>query len=207
VQGQLEHREAGAAWLRELGVDVAAEDVYAVSGGQTALMSIFLGLATPGDTVLTEVLTWPGALSVGRLTGIRLMPLAIDRKGMVPDAFETACQTLRPRLVYTMPTLHNPTNATAGLGPAPRDRADRARQQCVDCRGRRLWFPDRAASDPYFHRARDRTVYLTSLSKSIAPAGPASRLHERAAAAAQRNACGDAGNHDHGIAGVAGTRR
>ena len=47
LQGQLDHREAGAAWLRELGVDVAVDDVYAVSGGQTALMTIFLGLARP----------------------------------------------------------------------------------------------------------------------------------------------------------------
>src|SRR5262245_4866979 len=116
AQGQIEHREAGAAWLREFGVEVDAEDVYAVSGGQTALMTIFLGLARPGDTVLTEELTWPGALSVGRLTGIRLKPVAIDAEGMVPEAFEAACETWRPRFVYTMPTLHNPTTATAGLG-------------------------------------------------------------------------------------------
>src|SRR5215470_11737433 len=109
AQGRIEHREAGAAWLRELGVEAAAEDVYAVSGGQTALMTIFLGLARPGDTVLTEELTWPGALSVGRLTGIRLMPVAIDGAGMMPEAFEAACDTWRPRFVYTMPTLHNPT--------------------------------------------------------------------------------------------------
>ena len=36
----------------------------------------------PGDTVLMEELTWPGALSVGRLTGIRMMPVAIDDEGL-----------------------------------------------------------------------------------------------------------------------------
>jgi len=36
-----------------LGVDVPADDVYAVSGGQTALMTIFLGLARR-RYVLTE---------------------------------------------------------------------------------------------------------------------------------------------------------
>src|SRR6202007_663410 len=95
-QGQLEHRSAGAVWLQGLGVEVTADDVYAVSGGQTALMTIFLGLARPGDSVLTEELTWPGALSVGRLTGIRLMPVAIDDKGMVPDAFGAACPDRGP---------------------------------------------------------------------------------------------------------------
>src|SRR6185436_6510230 len=102
-QGRPEHRAAGALWLREMGVEARAEDVFAVSGGQTALMTIFLALARPGDTVLTEELTWPGALSVGRLTGIRLAPVALDQEGLVPEAFDTACQTLRPRFVYTMP--------------------------------------------------------------------------------------------------------
>jgi DNA-binding transcriptional MocR family regulator len=170
VQGQLAHREAGATWLSELGVDVAAENVYAVSGGQTALMTIFLGLARPGDTVLTEELTWPGALSVGRLTGIRLMPVAIDREGMVPDAFETACQTLRPRFVYTMPTLHNPTNVTASLGRRQEIlRIARAHNVLIvedDAYG----FLVEPRAMPYCQLARDITVYLTSLSKSIAPA-------------------------------------
>jgi DNA-binding transcriptional MocR family regulator len=169
-QGQLKHREAGAAWLRELGVDAAADDVYAVSGGQTALMTIFLGLARPGDTVLTEELTWPGALSVGRLTGIRLAPVAIDHEGMVPEAFETACRTLRPRFVYTMPTLHNPTTATAGI--ARRNEIVRiARAHGVlivedDAYG----FLIEPRVTPYCLLARDSTIYLTSLSKSIAPA-------------------------------------
>jgi DNA-binding transcriptional MocR family regulator len=170
LQGQLDHREAGAAWLRELGVDVAVDDVYAVSGGQTALMTIFLGLARPGDTVLTEELTWPGALSVGRLTGIRLMPVAIDQEGMVPEAFDVACQTLRPRFVYTMPTLHNPTNATASLGRRQEIvRIARAHNVLIvedDAYG----FLIEPRATPYCQLARDITVYLTSLSKSIAPA-------------------------------------
>lgn len=169
VQGQPSHREAGAMWLRELGVDTSVEDVYAVSGGQTALMTIFLGLARPGDTVLTEALTWPGALSVGRLTGIRLMPVAIDQEGLVPEAFEVACQTLRPRFAYTMPTLHNPTNATAGLARRQEIvRIARAHNVLLvedDAYG----FLLEPRATPFCQLARDITVYLTSLSKSIAP--------------------------------------
>jgi DNA-binding transcriptional MocR family regulator len=169
-QGLPEHRAAGAAWLRELGVDVPADDVYAVSGGQTALMTIFLALARPGDTVLTEELTWPGALSVGRLTGIRLMPVAIDDEGLVPDAFEAACQAYRPRFVYTMPTLHNPTTVTASL--------DRRKQIVRIARTHNVLIVEDDAygflveprATPYCQLARDITIYLTSLSKSIAPA-------------------------------------
>jgi DNA-binding transcriptional MocR family regulator len=169
-QGQLEHRTAGSNWLKELGVDAPPDDIFAVSGGQTALMTIFLALARPGDTVLTEELTWPGALSVGRLTGIRLMPVALDQEGMVPEAFDHACRTHRPRFVYTMPTLHNPTTATASL--ARREeivRIARAHNVLIvedDAYG----FLLTPRATPYCQLAHEMTIYLTSLSKSIAPA-------------------------------------
>lgn len=169
-QGQLKHREAGSKWLRELGVDAPADSVFAVPGGQTALMTIFLGLARPGDTVLTEELTWPGALSIGRLTGIRLMPVKMDAEGLIPEAFDAACAKFRPRFVYTMPTLHNPTNATAGLARR-REIVRIAREHDVlivedDAYG----FLVEPRVTPYWELAKDRTIYLTSLSKSISPA-------------------------------------
>lgn len=132
-------------------------------------MTIFLALARPGDTVLTEELTWPGALSVGRLTGIRLMPVAIDEEGLVPEAFEAACRLHQPRFVYTMPTLHNPTMATASL-KRRQEIVRIARQHNVlivedDAYG----FLVEPRATPYCQLARDITIYLTSLSKSIAP--------------------------------------
>jgi DNA-binding transcriptional MocR family regulator len=168
-QGQAAHRAAGAAWIRELGMEVSPDDVFVVSGGQTALMTVFLGLARPGDTVLTESLTWPGAISVARLSDIRLAPVPMDAEGLVPDAFDKACREHRPRFVYTMPTLHNPTAVTAS-----RERRDAivriAREHQV------LIVEDDAygflvePQPTYCALAPELTVYLTSLSKCISPA-------------------------------------
>jgi DNA-binding transcriptional MocR family regulator len=170
AQGQIAHRQAGAAWLKELGVEASAEDVYAVSGGQTALMTIFLGLARPGDTVLTEELTWPGALSAARLTGIRLKPVALDTEGMVSAAFEAACAAWHPRFVYTMPTLHNPTTATASIKRRKEISAIARAHNVLIVEDDAYGFLIEPRVTPYFELARDITVYLTSLSKSIAPA-------------------------------------
>ncbi len=133
-QGQLKHRQVGAEWLRDLGVDVPADDVYVVSGGQTALMTIFLGLARPGDTVLTEELTWPGALSVGRLTGIRMMPVAIDDGGDGAGSFRECVRDVPAAL-----RLHDADAAQSDDGdgkprPARGDRAHCAREQRADRR-------------------------------------------------------------------------
>ena len=133
-------------------------------------MAIFLGLARAGDTVLTEQSTWPGALAVGQLSGIRLMPVAMDEEGLIPEEFEAAVRAHQPRFLYTMPTLHNPTTATAGL--ARRQdivRIARAHDIIIvedDAYG----FLVEPRVPTYCQLARDITVYLTSLSKSIAPA-------------------------------------
>ena len=169
-QAEREHREAGVAWLQEMGVESSQEDIFAVSGSQTALMTLFLALARPGDAVLAEELTWPGAISVARLTGIRVGSVAIDHEGMIPEAFEKACRELRPRFVYTMPTLHNPTTATASRSRRE-DIVRIAREHSVwivedDAYG--FLIEPRVTS--YKELAGDITVYLTSLSKAISPA-------------------------------------
>ena len=84
-----------------------------VAGGQTALLSILLTFARRGDIVITEALTWPGALAIAQTVGVRLESVKLDEEGLDPDGFEEACKRLAPRMLYTMPTLHNPTTATA----------------------------------------------------------------------------------------------
>lgn len=168
-QGRLDHRQAGALWLRGLGVEASPEDIYVVSGGQTALLTIFLGLARPGDTVLTEELTWPGAISVARLTGIRLAPVAMDDEGMLPAAFDAACRDHAPRFVYTMPTLHNPTTATASAGRRREILAIAREHGVLIVEDDAYGFLIEPRATAYCQLDRDMTVYLTSLSKSIAP--------------------------------------
>lgn len=169
-QGMAEHRAAGAAWLDFLGVEAEPESVIVVAGGQTALLSIMLSFVRRGDVVLAETLTWPGALAIAQALGIRLEPVAIDNEGIVPDAFEEACRRHAPRLVYTMPTLHNPTTATASLARR-QDIARIARTHGViivedDAYG----FLVEPRATPYWQIARDVSIYLTSLSKPVAPA-------------------------------------
>jgi len=169
-QGKATHRAAGAAWIRELGMEVSAEDVFVVSGGQTALMTVFLGLARPGDVVLTEDLTWPGALSVARLADIRLAPVSMDADGIMPEAFERACLEHRPRFLYTMPTLHNPTAITASRGRREAIVEIARKHQVLIVEDDAYGFLVEPRTIPYCELAPDLTVYLTSLSKCISPA-------------------------------------
>src|SRR5262249_59287647 len=46
--------------------------------------------------------------------GLRLVGVAMDEEGIRPDALKAACKVHKPKAIYLIPTLHNPTTATLG---------------------------------------------------------------------------------------------
>ena len=110
-EGLYRHRAAGASWIRRMGLDASPENIIVTNGAQHANTAVFGLLAGPGDTILTEALTFPNIKSVAALMHLNLEPVAIDDQGLVPEAFEAACRNSRVRALYCIPTLHNPTTA------------------------------------------------------------------------------------------------
>jgi len=104
-------REAGVQWLRWLGVEARAQDVVVCAGAQHGILVAIASVVGPGELILSESLTYPGLRGVARLLGLRTGPVAMDEEGILPDALEAACRTDKPRLLYCMPTLQNPTAA------------------------------------------------------------------------------------------------
>ncbi len=166
--GLPQHREAGAAWMRRTGLTAPTERVVVCCGAQHAMAVAFASLARPGDVVLAERLTYPGMRALAGLLGLKLRGLAMDAQGILPEAFEAACRG-GARLLYTIPTLQNPT---ASLMPEARRRriARIARAHDVlivedDIYG---LLPE-ARPLPLAALAPDHTVYVQSLSKTLAP--------------------------------------
>lgn len=166
--GMRAHRDAGIAWLHSLGVEVEVDDLLLVAGCQSGFSIATMALARPGETVVHEALTWPGMRAAAVPLGLKLQPLAMDEQGLLPESFEAACREHRPRLLYTMPTLHNPT---AIVMPESRRRAiaEIARRHGVfiiedDVYG----FLLDERPPPLRAFAPEITLYITSLSKSVA---------------------------------------
>ena len=107
--GMGRHREVAAAWLSELGLKVPPGRVLITSGAQHAMAVTFAAVARPGDLVLTEDVTFPGMKGLANLMHLRLQGLAMDADGLCPDAFEHAARQGESRVLYTIPTHHNPT--------------------------------------------------------------------------------------------------
>jgi DNA-binding transcriptional MocR family regulator len=109
--GTTAHRVAGAAWASRFGLRVKPEQVVVCAGGQHAMEVALAALTRPGDTLVTEALTYPGLKVLARRFQLRLQGVAMDAQGLVPEAFEAACRSGGVRLLYTQPTGHNPTGA------------------------------------------------------------------------------------------------
>ena len=103
-------RDAVASYLRQLGVDAAAADVVITAGAQQAIDLLARVLVRPGDRVVVEEPTYPGALDAFESAGASLVPIPVDREGMRTDLLRRALAA-GARLVYTVPTFHNPTGA------------------------------------------------------------------------------------------------
>ena len=107
--GTSDHRAAGAEWIARGGLDADPARTLVCGGAQHAMTVTFASLAGPGDLILTESLTYPGAKALASVLGLRLQGLAMDSEGLLPDAFETACRKSSPKALYCMPTVQNPT--------------------------------------------------------------------------------------------------
>ncbi|MCS7481160.1 PLP-dependent aminotransferase family protein [Umezawaea endophytica] len=105
--GHPELRSALAERYTSRGIPTAPEQILVTTGGQQALALLTRLFVAPGDTVLVQGPTYPGALELFRDAAAVLTALPGDDVA----AWTTALAD-RPRLAYLNPTNHNPTGAT-----------------------------------------------------------------------------------------------
>jgi DNA-binding transcriptional MocR family regulator len=168
-EGHKPLREAIAARMRGRGCSIDARDVLVLTGSTQGITLVAQSLAEPGDEIIVEQPTYPGALQIFQIAGLRAIPVAVDDEGMRVDHVEAILRTRRPRFIYTMPSLHNPTGVT--MNADRRERlvkvAQRARVPIVeDDPYGELVEP---ATPPLVSRSNDYVVYLSTFSKTIAP--------------------------------------
>ncbi len=155
-------------------------DVLVTTGSQQALDLVTRALVDPGDAVVVEDPAYVGALQVFQAAGAALHPVPLDGDGMAVDVLERALRDgLRPRLVHTVPTFHNPRGVTlaAERRAALAGLAERYGFLVVeDDPYGLLAFPGTAPPAPVAAHG-DRVVRLGSASKVLAPALRVGWLH------------------------------
>jgi DNA-binding transcriptional MocR family regulator len=166
--------EAGDMRLREIVAadnGIAPEQVMLTNGSAGGIALAATALIEPGDAVVVEAATYPGALKAFRQMGATIVPAPMDAEGLDPDGLAAVLGRHRgAKLIYTIASCHNPT-ATI-LGEARRRAVlDLAAQHGALVMQDNTYgdivfagkVPDFIALDP------DRTIHLGSFSKTVAP--------------------------------------
>jgi 2-aminoadipate transaminase len=100
------------------GIDPA--DVLVTTGGQQVIDLVCKTLIDPGDVVVAEAPTYPGAVPTFSAYQADVVQIAMDSDGMRVDELEGTLDRLeaegrRPKFVYTVPTFQNPAGVTLSL--------------------------------------------------------------------------------------------
>lgn len=112
-QGGAALRQAIADRYSTAGVPTSAEQIVVTGGGQQGIDLCGALALRPGDTVLVEEATYPGALAVFARHGARIQTVPVQGSWGDPRPLIQAVADHHPRLVYLMPSMHNPTGRTA----------------------------------------------------------------------------------------------
>ncbi len=168
-EGPLWARVAIAEWLAPVVGGADPGRIVLTDGAQHGLACVLAAVAERGDIVLADAVTYQGINALCRAVGLELRGVAMDRGGMRPDALAEACRQWRPRAVFLVPSLHNPTTITLS---EERRRAlvAVARQHNVLIIEDDVYRPLLDAPLPSFASLEpELTIHVSGLSKCIAP--------------------------------------
>ncbi|MDN5919255.1 MAG: PLP-dependent aminotransferase family protein [Pseudonocardia sp.] len=124
AQGVPVLREQICEVMREEGIEGDPNDVVVTVGSQMALDLITRIFVDPGDVVLAEGPSYVGALGSFAAYQARVVHVAMDEHGLVPERLRDALRTLAaqgatPKFLYTIPNFHNPAGVTLTVERRP----------------------------------------------------------------------------------------
>ena len=159
------------------GMSPDPDDIIVTTGGQQAIDLITKTLVDPGDPVICEAPTYPGAVPVFCSYEADTHQVAIDDDGMRIDELEElldrlAAEGRRPKFIYTVPSFQNPAGVTMS--------AERRRRLVEIAREREvlvvednpyglLRYEGEALAPLYQLDGGDYVLYLGTFSKILSP--------------------------------------
>jgi DNA-binding transcriptional MocR family regulator len=171
-QGDPQLREVLARRFAVHGMRVSPDEITLCQGATQGIALALRLFALPGDAVAVEEPTYGNVLGTLRSLGLAALPVPMTDEGLDLDALEGALARPEVKLLYTIPTFHNPLGTSTGLAHRRRLLAIAARAGKpvvedayeMDLRFRGRPVPPLAALD-----GAGLVVHLYSFSKSLFP--------------------------------------
>jgi 2-aminoadipate transaminase len=102
------------------GMHVEPEDLLVTTGGQQVIDLVCKTLIDPGDVIVAEAPTYPGAVPVFVSYQADVIQIEMDSDGMRIDVLNAELERLdregrTPKFIYTVPSFQNPAGVTLAL--------------------------------------------------------------------------------------------
>ena len=104
-------RAALADHVRGWGLPAGPDELVVTTGAQQGISAAAACWVRPGDTVVVDDPTYPGAVAAFTAAGARLVGVPVDGGGVRVAELARVVAAERPALVYLQSTLHSPTGA------------------------------------------------------------------------------------------------
>ncbi|MBW4636125.1 MAG: PLP-dependent aminotransferase family protein [Iphinoe sp. HA4291-MV1] len=111
-QGQLTLRRQIAQMLIQQGMEVSADNLIITNGSEQGLSLALQYYIQPGDWVIVETPTYFGAIAILEKLRAKIIGIPMTAEGMNLELLEQYLKSHRPKLIYTISTVHNPTGIT-----------------------------------------------------------------------------------------------
>ena len=182
TEGSPALREQLAAQCTARGIRCTAADVLVTTGSQQGFDLLLRVLIQPGDAVCVETPAYPATIAALRQAGARMLSTPVDAHGLDVAALENLLASLpvgeRPKLLYTVPNFSNPCGTL--LTQQRREKLVQLALQYGfvvvedDPYGELAFTAERpapvyAAAQQQVGDGENPVVYLSSLSKTVAP--------------------------------------
>ena len=120
TDGLIETKRCIADVMAAEDMHVDTDDVLVTTGGQQVLDLVTKTLIDPGDTIVAEGPSYPGALNAFQAYQANVVQVDMDSDGMRVDLLEETLDQLdrdgkRPKFIYTVPSFQNPGGVTLSL--------------------------------------------------------------------------------------------
>lgn len=160
-------REALRFYLARRGLEFPVERILLATGAQQGLACAAMSLLQPGDVVAVDALTYPGFTGLSQHLSLELQALPWLDTGPDLETLQDLLSRRPIKAIFCMPTLHNPTGWVMDLASRKKLVALAEKHNVWIIEDATYAFLVESAPPALVHLAPDRTIYVSSLSKSL----------------------------------------
>lgn len=105
---------------RDQGIEAGPDNLIVTAGGSQALALILDAFVNWGDTIISEMPTWLGAVQAFNNVGAKVVSVPVDDEGIDPETLERELRRLRaegttPKFIYVISNFQNPSGISTTL--------------------------------------------------------------------------------------------